>query len=69
MLCLDNVTSTALQDLLTIKDICFITENGIVVTSSTNSYSWGLDRIDQASLPLDGKSFNTGPLSGKGVDV
>ncbi len=46
----------------------FVEQDGVVVAEGTQSSpSWGLDRIDQRKLPLDGSY--TYDLNGSGVDV
>jgi subtilisin family serine protease len=37
------------------------------ITMFANAYSWGIDRLDQSSLPLDG--FYNPTYNGSGVDV
>jgi len=47
------------------------TREGDVGVAATSTYSWGLDRIDQADLPLDRASYSAPSYtnSGQGVNV
>nr|XP_054769853.1 extracellular serine proteinase-like [Lytechinus pictus] len=60
-----KLTNTALQKLLAREEIKYITEDGEIHPAAVAS--WGLDRIDQRSLPLDGAYKAKG--CGSGVNV
>ncbi|XP_054765422.2 aqualysin-1-like [Lytechinus pictus] len=57
-----TLTQRALEKLLSREEIEYITQDGVVRTSSVKS--WGLDRIDQRYLPLDGTADFTGDGTG-----
>nr|XP_054765918.1 aqualysin-1-like [Lytechinus pictus] len=54
-----------LEKLLAREEIKYIVQDSVVRMSSVSS--WGLDRVDQKELPLDGKADYTG--DGTGVNV
>ncbi|XP_041481641.1 aqualysin-1-like [Lytechinus variegatus] len=60
-----KLTNKALQKLLARDEIEYITEDGAIHPAAVAS--WGLDRIDQRSLPLDGAYKGKG--CGSGVNV
>jgi len=64
LLGLDDTSLEALEDILSMQHVCSVTENGVV---STAVYSWGIDRINQANLPLDLSSSSA--WTGQGIDV
>ncbi|XP_787678.4 uncharacterized protein LOC582641 [Strongylocentrotus purpuratus] len=57
-----KLTERAVKKLLTREEIEYITQDGVVRTSGVAS--WGLDRIDQRELPLDGIANFKGNGSG-----
>lgn len=67
---IDGVSAEHLQDLRGAKHVTF---NGKAYATGgvyALQYLWGLDRIDQTSLPLDGLNKDYNPdYSGSGVDV
>jgi hypothetical protein len=52
---------------VTVQDVYASSLRG-AQTSQLDEDNWNLDRIDQQNLPLDNK-FNTGLLTGDGVDI
>ncbi|HPC83150.1 MAG TPA: S8 family serine peptidase [Thermoanaerobaculaceae bacterium] len=65
---IDGPAAVAAQ-LATDPDVAFVEEDGVVESAGTqlDPASWGLDRIDQRALPLDGSYLYHG--AGAGVDV
>ncbi|XP_072036869.1 aqualysin-1-like [Amphiura filiformis] len=62
-----RVTSeTALNQIRRLTDVAYVQQDGNVTLFET-SMTWGLDRIDQRNLPLDGQSSFSG--NGTGVNV
>jgi subtilisin family serine protease len=63
-----RLDSNQLKQLRQDPDVLYIEQDAVVETQATQSgATWGLDRIDQADLPLDGTySYN---FSGSGVNV
>lgn len=57
------------EQLATHPDVAFVEEDGVVESAGTqlDPGSWGLDRIDQRTFPLDGTYLYHG--EGSGVDV
>ena len=60
-----TIPAQALEGLRRNPNIDFVERDGVVTKTAVGS--WGLDRIDQRSLPLDGSYSPTG--DGTGVDV
>lgn len=60
-----KLTSQALQELLSSEEVSYVEENGVVrAHQASTPGSWGLDRVDQRELPLDGQAIFTGDGSG-----
>ena len=48
-------------------DVIFYEEDGVVEASQISNPTWGLDRIDQCGLPLDGQAYQK--MNAAGVKV
>ena len=66
-LSLSNVNERALGDLREMEMVCSVEPDQVVTISATRS--WGIDRIDQACLPLDGSFSQENQLTGAGTTV
>ncbi|MDZ7577448.1 MAG: S8 family serine peptidase [Candidatus Nanopelagicales bacterium] len=60
-----EATASVAKTLRQIPGVTNVEKDGIVQASDTSS--WGIDRIDQRDLPLDGA--NTSPLKGAGTHI
>merc|ERR1719453_2928608 len=65
-----RMTPAAVDELLRNDEVAFCTPDGEVTDQSMqlNPSSWGLDRVDQRAMPLDGV-YETGTADGSGVDI
>ena len=66
----NETTDEAIQDIAYFESVCYISKDATIEPSF---YSWGTDRIDQVSLPLDNKFYgswiNNNKYDGNGVAV
>ncbi|XP_030842084.1 uncharacterized protein LOC578857 [Strongylocentrotus purpuratus] len=62
-----KLTPKGLEELLSLEEVSLVEENGVVQAHQAYPGSWGLDRVDQRYLPLDGQADFTG--DGSGVNV
>ena len=72
MVTLTDTTPVAVADLLTLSSVCGVFEDAVIKAfddSGLAGLPWGLDRIDEADLPLDGSYSAHNNLTGSGVDV
>lgn len=62
-----KLTPKALEKIRAMKAVKYVAQDGIVRSETVGS--WGLDRVNQRNLPLDGKADFTGDGSGVNVYV
>ncbi|XP_030841932.1 uncharacterized protein LOC115924191 [Strongylocentrotus purpuratus] len=59
-----KLTTKGLEELLSLEEVSLVEENGVVRAHQAYPGSWGLERVDQRFLPLDGRADFTGDGSG-----